>query len=35
MTPYGPWAVRDPMFQYAHAAQRHNWGEHGWYDWEE
>lgn len=37
MSPYGPWAVADPMRQYAHAAQRRFpdiYGPGGWYDWE-
>jgi hypothetical protein len=29
MSPYGPWAVANPMFQYAHADQGHPW-----YEWE-
>jgi hypothetical protein len=33
--PYGPWAVADPMAQYAHAAQVPGTGrQHQWYDWE-
>jgi hypothetical protein len=35
MSPYGGWAVANPMEQYAHAAMRQNWGERDWYDWEE
>ncbi|HTR02659.1 MAG TPA: hypothetical protein VMN82_05635 [Thermoanaerobaculia bacterium] len=35
MDPYGPWAVADPMGQYAHAAQRRRTGHMGHYDWEE
>ncbi|HYB23847.1 MAG TPA: hypothetical protein VED41_08625 [Solirubrobacteraceae bacterium] len=34
MSPYGPWAVADPMAQYAHAAQRRRTGHMGHYDWE-
>jgi hypothetical protein len=33
MSPYGPWAVADPMAQYAHAAQRQRTGHHR-YGWE-
>ncbi len=29
MSPYGPWAVANPMYQYAHANQGHPW-----YEWE-
>lgn len=34
MSPYGPWAVADPMAQYAHAAQSRRTGHMGHYDWE-
>lgn len=34
MSPYGPWAVADPMGQYAHAVQSRRTGHMSHYDWE-